>query len=84
MEPINKIDIDQATEKDMIIWLGHQMRIYRTPLTGVVGYLSMLKNGDLPGKEDKVYEDLIDEVKRLIHHTNEVNKTLKEFTDKIR
>ncbi|MFH1426424.1 MAG: GAF domain-containing sensor histidine kinase [Candidatus Kerfeldbacteria bacterium] len=62
-------ELDQAKSEFMSI-ASHQLR---TPLAGIIGYLSMIDSGDygkVPKQQDPVIKDILDATQRLIRMVN--------------
>lgn len=62
----------EISDEDFRFLVGHSLSGLRVPLTGIMGYLTMLAEGDFKGEEKKIYGLLLDAVKKSIESVNDI------------
>ncbi len=62
----------EIKDEDFRFLVGHSLSSLRVPLTGILGYLSMLAEGDFKGEEKKIHVLLVEAVKKSIESVNDI------------
>lgn len=62
----------EISDEDFRFLVGHSLSSLRVPLTGIMGYLTMLADGEFKGEEQKIHRLLLEAVKKSIASVNDI------------
>lgn len=62
----------EISDEDFRFLVCHSLSSLRVPLTGIMGYLTMLSEGEFKGEEKKIHLQLLQAVKEVMQSVNDI------------